>query len=115
MKNWMLILAVLALLGLGAACGGSDDAGQEQKAEQGQAAGQSVAAASGVAADIKTHCVKCHGMDKICDKIDKADMPEWGATIGFMMSKGAVLGNTSVTDAAEFLADGAQARPALCE
>lgn len=119
MKNWMLILAALSLLVLGAACGGSDDSGQQNTAQaQGEAQAASASggmAASSVAADVKANCVKCHGMQKICDKIGQADMPEWGATLGFMMSKGASLGSSSVTDMAEFLADEAKARPALCE
>ena len=111
MRNWMPVLVVLVLLALGVACGDDGDSGQEQN----MAREQGAAVVSPVGADIKTNCTKCHGIGKLCAKIGEFGMPDWGATIGFMMSKGAVLTTASVTQAAEFLADPAQARPALCE
>ena len=124
MKNLMLLLVLVGVLVALVACGGSDDeaapkaeqeAGQTavQQTEAGEVVVSTGEAASG-AAVVMASCGKCHSLDKVCAKIGTLDKAGWAVLIARMVQKGCDLDRQAALGAAEFLADPALAKPAVC-
>ena len=136
MKRGIILLP--CLLGAALICAGCDDSPTKQKILKGveynspeaEAARQEAAveyvldtyapsasmrSAKEVGPTMRTACVQCHGMDRVCAGIGVLDFNQWGKVLADMLMRGAAMEMSQVPDAVSMLADEPVARKTLCD